>query len=71
MVSVTRTIPVTGVDNDIFYYGAYEKHILYFLRDVMRTVYGNRGTFVDVGANTGQHSLFVSRFASEVHAFEP
>jgi FkbM family methyltransferase len=60
-----------GVDNDIFYYGAYEKHILYFLRDVMRTVYGNRGTFVDVGANTGQHSLFISRFASEVHAFEP
>jgi len=60
-----------GIDQDIFYYGAYEKHILYFLRDVMSGVYGRRGTFVDVGANTGQHSLFVSRFASEVHSFEP
>ena len=60
-----------GIDNEIFYYGAYEKHILYFFRDVMRGVYGNHGTFVDVGANTGQHALDVSRFASEVHSFEP
>ncbi|MGH7796859.1 MAG: FkbM family methyltransferase [Candidatus Binatia bacterium] len=60
-----------GIDNDIFYYGAYEKPILYFLRDIMGSAYRNQGTFIDVGANTGQHSLFMSRYASAVHAFEP
>ena len=60
-----------GIDNDIFYYGAYEKHVLFLLRDVMRTVYANQGTFIDIGANTGQHSLFMSRYAREVHSFEP
>jgi FkbM family methyltransferase len=60
-----------SIDNDIFYHGAYEKHILYFLRDVMRVAYANQGTFLDVGANTGLYSLFVSRYVSAVHAFEP
>jgi len=26
---------------------------------------------LDIGANTGQHSLFMSRYAKEIHAFEP
>jgi FkbM family methyltransferase len=60
-----------GIDSDIFYYGAYEKPILFLLRDVMRAVYANQGTFIDIGANTGQHSLFMSRYAKAVHAFEP
>jgi FkbM family methyltransferase len=60
-----------GIDNDIFYYGAYEKPILFLLRDVMRAAYANQGTFIDIGANTGQHSLFMSRYAKTVHAFEP
>lgn len=60
-----------GIDNDIFYYGAYEKPILFLLRDIMRSASANQGTFIDIGANTGQHSLFMSRYAKEVHAFEP
>ncbi len=60
-----------GIDSDIFYYGAYEKPILFLLRDVMRGAYANQGTFIDIGANTGQHSLFMSRYAKAVHAFEP
>jgi FkbM family methyltransferase len=60
-----------AIDNDIFYYGAYEKPILYLLRDVMSSLYSNQGTFVDIGANTGQHSLFMSRYAKAVHSFEP
>jgi FkbM family methyltransferase len=59
------------VDQHIFYYGAYEKPNLFFLRDVMQSVYANQGTFIDIGANTGQHSLFMSRHSKEVHAFEP
>jgi FkbM family methyltransferase len=27
--------------------------------------------FIDVGANVGQHSLFMSKFCDEVHSFEP
>lgn len=59
------------VDRHIFYYGAYEKPVLFLLRDIMKSAYSNRGIFLDVGANTGQHSLFMSRYALEVHAFEP
>ena len=59
------------VDAFVLYYGAWEKPKLTFLRDVMTTVYSNQGVFLDVGANTGQHSLFMSRHARQVHAFEP
>ena len=59
------------VDFDILFFGAYEKPILYFLRDVMKASSPNGGVFLDVGANTGQYSLFMSRYANEVHAFEP
>jgi FkbM family methyltransferase len=31
----------------------------------------NGGSFVDVGANKGLYSLFMSKYAKEVHAFEP
>ena len=61
----------TFVDRYILFLGAYEKPILYFLRDTMHALYGGHGVFVDVGANTGQHSMFMSRYAKEVHAFEP
>jgi FkbM family methyltransferase len=59
------------IDAAILYRGAYEKDILFFLRDAMTAAYSGRGVFVDIGANTGQHSLFMSRYATEVHAFEP
>jgi len=58
-------------DNDILYYGAREKYILFFLRDVADSL-GKKGVvFFDIGANVGQHSLFMSRLVKEVHAFEP
>ena len=59
------------IDNHVFFFGAYEKPILYFLRDTMKSAYSNQGIFLDIGANTGQHSLFMSRYAKEIHAFEP
>ena len=58
----------------IFYYGAYEKPILFFLRDAaeaMSTGGKPIDCFCDIGSNVGQHSLFMSRYAWEVHAFEP
>jgi FkbM family methyltransferase len=59
------------VDSHIFFFGAFEKPVLYFLRDTMKSAYSNNGVFLDIGANTGQHSLFMSKYAKEVHAFEP
>ena len=59
------------IDRHILFYGAFEKYILYFLRDVIENLNPEGGVFVDVGANTGQHSLFMSKHAKTVHAVEP
>lgn len=59
------------IDFDIYYFGAFEKPILFFMRDYLKAVADQAAVFVDIGANIGQHSLFVSRLVSEVHAFEP
>ena len=59
------------IDRNIFWYGAYEKPNLYLLRDIMRIEFANQGTFVDIGANTGQHSLFMAQYSRQVHSFEP
>lgn len=59
------------IDRHIFFYGAYEKPVLFFLRDAMKSVYSNQGVFIDIGANTGQHSIYMSRYSKEIHAFEP
>jgi len=57
------------IDREILLYGAYEKPVLFFMRDN----FGLSGcrNFVDVGANRGQHSLFMSKYAQAVYAFEP
>ena len=47
------------IDVHMLRYGAYEKPVLFFMRDVMQSR-DSPGIFVDVGANTGQHSLFMS-----------
>ena len=59
------------IDSHILHFGAYEKDILYFMRDAMVNTGSTDGIFVDIGANTGQHSLFMSNYADVVHAFEP
>lgn len=59
------------VDNHIFFYGGFEKPILFFLRDILTSAHSNHGIFLDIGANTGQHSLFMSPHAKQIHAFEP
>lgn len=58
-------------DQHIFYYGAYEKPILFFFRDLVQSGSVDRGIFLDIGANVGQHSLFMSKFVKTIHAFEP
>ena len=61
------------VDRQIFYFGAYSPMELSFLRRAAAILRTTRKhiTFMDVGANVGQHSLFMSRHADNVVAFEP
>lgn len=60
-----------NVDAAIYFFGAFEKPLLHFMEDTLRALAGTQGVFVDVGANVGQHSLFMSRIAAQVVAFEP
>jgi FkbM family methyltransferase len=60
-----------AIDYHVYYYGAFEKPILFFLRDALKATCPHGGVFIDIGANTGQHSIFMARHAKEVHAFEP
>lgn len=59
------------IDFSIFYHGAFEKPLLFFLRDCLLGLGKEQPVFCDIGANIGQHSLFMSRLAHTVHAFEP
>jgi FkbM family methyltransferase len=53
----------------VYFFGAYEEEILFLLRDLLQERSGE--VFVDIGANVGQHALFMSEWAHTVHAFEP
>lgn len=48
---------------------------MFFLRDAIAAIEAEKpdsdSVFCDVGANIGQHSLFMSRLTTEVHSFEP
>ncbi len=63
-----------SLDWSVFMYGAYSPHELYILRDVAATLSKENVvpvTFFDIGANVGQHSLFMSKHVSQVFSFEP
>jgi len=64
-----------SVEFTLFYMGAFEKPLLFFLRDTMlnlrQPANGSAQSFFDIGANIGQHSLFMSLHADQVHSFEP
>ena len=53
----------------VYFFGAYARRELFLLRDLLSVAHDKM--VLDVGANVGQHSLFLSKYASWVHAFEP
>lgn len=57
------------IDWNVYFYGAYEKDGL----KLMKHLLNNKPDpiFLDIGANTGVYSIFMSKFCKEVHAFEP
>ena len=62
-----------NIDANVFFYGAFEKPLLFFLRDTLNALITEtpKAIFMDIGANVGHHSIFLSKYASQVLAFEP
>lgn len=61
----------SDIDRVTYFCGAYEKYMLFFLRDLVKHLDKKDIIFWDVGANVGNHALFMSRLVKQVHAFEP
>ena len=57
------------LDWQVFYFGAYEKPFLGLLKRLAEAL--DRPVFIDIGANVGHHTLYMSSYASSLHAFEP
>ncbi len=57
------------IDWVVYFFGAYEKYELFMLRDLVKDRL--EPVFIDIGANIGHHSLFMSQHCDLVHAFEP
>lgn len=57
------------IDWFVYFYGTYEKQELELMRDVLKL--RAPAVCVDVGANVGHHTLFLSRWAAKCHSFEP
>ena len=78
------TVPFSGlaypgrldnfIDWSVYFLGGYARHELLLLRDLARALQPGlprKLTFVDVGANIGNHSLFMAAQGARVLAFEP
>jgi len=61
------------VDWNIFFFGGYSVKELDFLAEAARVIAqtAKEVAYFDVGANVGQHALFMSRLVTSVVAFEP
>jgi len=58
------------IDSHVYFFGAYSVQELRLLQRLL-ALRGPGAVFVDVGANVGHHTLFMSRHAAQVHSFEP
>lgn len=57
------------IDWNVYFYGSYERQYLFFLHKLIEKI--DKPVFLDIGANIGQHSVFMSGFCEKVYAFEP
>lgn len=65
---------VNYIDRLVYFCGAHEKYMLFMLRNYiakLRQASADKIIFFDVGANAGNHSLYLSQLVNYVHAFEP
>lgn len=62
------------IDWNVFCYGSYAYHELLLLRDIageLKTLRTAPISFYDVGANVGNHTLFMAPHVDKIFAFEP
>jgi FkbM family methyltransferase len=61
------------IDWSVYIYGAYSNNELQLLADIAQAVRADLKhiTFYDIGANVGQHTLFMSKHSDQVVSFEP
>lgn len=59
--------PAQYIDKIIFVEGIYEKRFLSFMKGLLP----ENSVILDIGANTGNHAVYLSRMASRIHCFEP
>ncbi len=60
------------IDWSVYFYGAYSRHELDLLADLCAlTPPGRRPCMLDVGANGGNHTLFMANRCERIDAFEP
>lgn len=62
---------VNYIDRLVYYCGAHEKFMLFFLRDMTKKLDRKNTVFLDIGANVGNHALFMSQVVDKVLAYEP
>ena len=59
--------PGDEIERDIAVHGIYERRLLHYLETLVPV----GGTVIDIGANIGNHALYLSGKAGIVHCFEP
>ena len=59
------------IDWSVWFYGAYAKFELDCIADLAQSSPVRWATCLDIGANVGTHTLFLSTLSDHVHAFEP
>lgn len=61
------------IDKHVYYFGAYSREELSFLKFSAEALRATRRSvnYFDVGANVGQHALFMHAHADRIFAFEP
>jgi FkbM family methyltransferase len=62
------------IDWNVFFFGAYARHELNLLKDIANSIRMSGSPqvdFFDIGANVGNHSIFMCNYANMVYSFEP
>ena len=57
------------IDRRVFFFGAFEPEILDLIGGMLAKM--DSPIVADIGANVGHHSIYFSKFAKQVHSFEP
>lgn len=63
--------PDNVIDLSVYIMGAWEREMVSVMEDILELTDPGGGVVVDIGANVGTHSIYMSDHAATVHAVEP